>query len=149
MGTSVDIKQEITNKYRGSVKDAGEASGVPMLYVDANGIVDLCSFLQQTEGLDFDYLASLCAVDLSDRFEVVYHIYSLQMKHTLILKVKLNVDTPSIPSVYQVWKAADWQEREVYDMFGINIEGHPDLRRILLEPDWEGFPLRKSYKETD
>ncbi|MHB1457816.1 MAG: NADH-quinone oxidoreductase subunit C [Armatimonadota bacterium] len=85
--------------------------------------------------MDFDYLSSLCAVDLSDRFEMVYHLYSIPMKHTVILKVKLSREVPAIPSVYSVWKAADWQEREAYDMFGIDIEGHPDLRRILLEPD--------------
>lgn len=147
MESLADVRQEVLRRYPGAVRDPGETSGDPMLYVDANRIVNLCSNLKDADGLEFDYLTSLCAVDLSDRFEVVYHLYSLRMKHTLILKVKLNSETPSIPSVFSVWKAADWQEREVYDMFGINVEGHPDLRRILLEPDWEGFPLRKDYKE--
>ena len=146
MESSTDLKQEILEGYP-AAKDAGDAFGDPMLYVDANKIVDICTFLRDAEAFDFDYLSSLCAVDLSDRLEMVYHLYSIRMKHTIILKVKLNSETPSIPSVFTVWKAADWQEREAYDMFGINIEGHPDLRRILLEPDWEGFPLRKDYKE--
>ena len=142
-----DVKQEILKRRGGSVKDAGDAFGDPMLYADANGIADLCAFLKEAEGLEFDYLTSLCAVDLSDRLEIVYHLYSIRLKHTVILKVKLSGDAPSIPTVFTVWKAADWQEREAYDMFGIRFEGHPDLRRILLEPDWEGFPLRKDYKE--
>lgn len=147
MESSADVKQEILTRYQGSVEDAGDAFGDPMLYVNANRIVDLCAFLRDAEGLEFDYLTSLCAVDFSDRFEMVYHLYSIRMKRTLILKVKLNSEVPAMPSVFPVWKAADWQEREAYDMFGISFEGHPDLRRILLEPDWEGFPLRKDYKE--
>jgi len=79
---------------------------------------------------------------------VVYHLYSIPMKHYIVLKVRVGRDDPIIPSVTSVWNAANWQEREVYDMFGIRFEGHPDLRRILTEESWEGFPLRKDYLET-
>ncbi len=146
MASSTEIKQAVLASFASSVDDAGEIDGVQVFYVNSNRIADLCSFLKETNGLQYDYLTSLCGVDYSDRIEVVYHLYSYELKHSLILKVKLNAKAPVIPSVCSVWKAGNWQEREAYDMFGIVFEGHPDLRRILLEPDWEGFPLRKDYK---
>lgn len=146
MESSKDLKQVIAGGLGAGVEYAGEACGVQMFYVNPNRICDVCQFLRDTNGLEFDYLASLCAVDFDDRMEVVYHLYSLALKHMVILKVKVNRKSPSLPSVCSVWKAANWQEREAYDLFGINFDGHPDLRRILLEPEWEGFPLRKDYK---
>lgn len=147
MVSSDEIKLAVSSRFSGAVEVADDNFGVPAFYVNANRIIDLCGFVRDSETLSFDYLASLCAVDYSDRFEIVYHLYSLQLKHSLILKVKINRKIPAMPSVFSIWKAADWQEREIYDLFGINFDGHPDLRRILLEPDWEGFPLRKDYKE--
>lgn len=147
MVSSEQLKTVVLSRFAGSIEEADDNFGVPTFYVNTNRIVDLCGFLKDAEMLSFDYLTSLCAVDYSDRFEIVYHLDSLQLKHSLILKVKLNRKTPVLNSVFPVWKAADWQEREIFDLFGVNFEGHPDLRRILLEPDWEGFPLRKDYKE--
>lgn len=147
MTTSAEIKQALTDKFANSVEDAGDISGVPTFFINARKIKDVCAFLRDTEGLDFDYLNSLSAVDWPERFDVVYHLYSILRKHNVTLKVKLAKENPVIDSVISVWKAADWQEREVYDMFGIEFAGHPDLTRILLEPGWEGFPLRKDYVE--
>ncbi|MHB0998932.1 MAG: NADH-quinone oxidoreductase subunit C [Armatimonadota bacterium] len=145
MAASEEIRQSILQNFANSVEDAGDISGVPTFYINAKKIVDVCAYLKQTDELKFDYLTSLSAVDWPDRFDVVYHLYSISHKHYVTLKVKLDKKNPVIQSVVSVWKAANWQEREVYDMFGIEFEGHPDLTRILLEPSWEGFPLRKDY----
>ncbi|MHB0912468.1 MAG: NADH-quinone oxidoreductase subunit C [Armatimonadota bacterium] len=115
------------------------------LFVPAEEIAEVCAFAK-CEG--FDYLMSLTAVDWADRFDLVYHLYSIPNKSYVTLKVKTERENPVVPSVVSVWKAADWQEREVYDMFGVEFAGHPDLTRILLEPDWEGFPLRKDYDKN-
>ncbi|HUV03652.1 MAG TPA: NADH-quinone oxidoreductase subunit C [Armatimonadota bacterium] len=145
--SSEQIEQAVRNRFPESVEETGEISGVPTLLVRADAILDICAFLKEEPGLSFDYLMSLTAVDWPDRLDVVYHLYSILQKHYVTLKVRADRATPVVPSVTSVWKAANWQEREVYDMFGIRFEGHPDLRRILLEPDWEGFPLRKDYVE--
>lgn len=147
MATSAEIKQALSNKFTDSIEEAEDTFGVPTLFINAAVIKDVCAFLRDTEELDFDYLHSLSAVDWPERFDVVYHLYSISLKHNVMLKVKLAKDDTVIDSVTSVWKAADWQEREVYDMFGIEFAGHPDLTRILLEPGWEGFPLRKDYVE--
>ena len=94
-----------------------------------------------------NYLVDVIGVDHypeTPRFGVVYHIYSISRKLRLRLKVRLN-DGETVPSGTSVWPGADWPEREAYDMFGIVFEAHPDLRRIYLAPDWEGYPLRKDY----
>jgi len=147
MVTCEQIKQAILNQFPDDVEEAGDIFSVSTLFVRADAITDIGAFLKKDPGMGFGYLTSLSAVDWPDRFEVVYHLYSISQKHYLTLKVKVNKENPFLPSVTSVWKAADWQEREVYDMFGIEFEGHPDLRRILLETDWEGFPLRKDYVE--
>ncbi len=145
MSNSEQIEQAIRNRFPDAVESSTEIGGVATLTVGAASIIDICSFLRDDQALRFDYLMSLTAVDWTDRFEVVYHLYSIPMKHYVTLKVKTDRGNPSVPSVTSLWKAADWQEREVYDMFGITFEGHPNLVRILLEDDWEGFPLRKDY----
>ena len=81
--------------------------------------------------------------------EVIYNLYSIPFNHHLMIKVMLPRELPVIESVSHIWKTAEWHEREVYDLFGIKFNNHPDLRRILLPADWEGFPLRKDYKHQD
>jgi NADH-quinone oxidoreductase subunit C len=109
--------------------------------------VEACRFLRDTPGLEFDFLTDLTAVDYParpKRFDVVSHLYSMTQNHMLRVKVGV-ADGEPCPTLVSVWKAANWEERECYDMFGVVFEGHPDLRRILLPEDWEGFPLRKDY----
>jgi NADH-quinone oxidoreductase subunit C len=142
-----DIRQAITSRFPEGVEEATEVHSVPTLYVRMGDLVNICKFLKEEPEFRFDYLMSLTAVDWPDRFEVVYHLYSVPLKHYATLKVKVDKEAPVMPSVTPVWKAGDWQEREVYDMFGIEFTGHPDLRRILLEPGWDGYPLRKDYVE--
>jgi len=118
------------------------------LQVRPEDILSLCRFLHDEPDLAFTFLVDLCGVDhlpREPRFEVVYHLRSLQTKDLIRLKISLPGSSPQVSSVVSVWKGADWMEREAFDMFGITFNGHPDLRRILLTPEWEGYPLRKDY----
>jgi len=115
--------------------------------VKKRAIKGLCGYLKMAAGLKMNCLVDVFGVDYIDRlerFEVVYHLYSIDTKLRLRLKVRLNEDE-DIPSVTDIWRAANFPEREAYDMFGIIFTGHPDLRRIYLAEDWEGFPMRKDY----
>jgi len=109
-------------------------------------IADVCAFAKNELG--FDFLANICSVDnfgSEPRFEVVYELYSVADNHSVRLKVAVSEDAPEVPTVTGVWSAADWHERETYDLMGIRFSGHPDLRRILM---WEGYPyhpLRKDF----
>ncbi len=112
-----------------------------------DNIVEVCMFLRDTPELEFDFLTDLTAVDYPQRpkrFDVVYHLYSMTRNHRLRVKAAV-AESETIQSVTSVWKGANWEERECYDMFGVIFTGHPDLRRILLPEDWEGYPLRKDY----
>ena len=110
-------------------------------------IARIAKFLKETGDFSFEYLKCLTAVDYTDRMEVIYELYSFRLNVGMKLKVVLQPNDLKLSSVASVWAAADWFEREVYDMFGIFFEGHPNLKRILLEDDWKGFPLRKNYTD--
>ena len=105
-------------------------------------------FLQGNSELRFTFLSDVTGVDrfpVEPRFELNYHLLSLDRRERLRLKVRLGSDDPVVESVTTVWPGANWHEREVFDLFGVRFEGHPDLRRILMPEDWEGHPLRKDY----
>ncbi len=99
--------------------------------------------------LKLNYLRNLSGVDMETHMEVAYHLISLETKREYCVKIKTNRETPSIPSVTPVWPTANWNEREAYDLFGIDFPGHPDLRRIMMADDWVGYPLRKDYEPLD
>ena len=108
---------------------------------------EICLFLRDDSSMQFDYLSCLSGVDYNNgTLGIVYHLHSMVHKHKIVLKTFCTKDNPHIQSVSDVWGTANWHEREVFDLFGIIIDGHPDLRRILLPDDWEGNPLRKDYK---
>lgn len=110
-------------------------------------LIEICNFLKDDPALQFNFLSDIAGADYfpkKPRFEVVYHLYSIPKKHRLRLKVTTGEDE-TVPSVTSIWKSADWAEREAYDMFGIVFEGHPNLKRIYMPEEWEGFPLRKDY----
>lgn len=125
----------------------------PYIQIDATKITSVCQFLHDHEQTYFDFLSCLTALDngqTAGTMEVLYHLYSIPYEHSLVLKVILERpkdDTilPKVNSVSAVWQTANWHEREAYDLLGIEFVNHPDLRRILLPKDWEGFPLRKDY----
>ena len=112
-------------------------------------IVSVCGFLKYDQ--KFVRLSTVTAVDrypAEPRFEVVYHLHSIERNQRLRLKARLAGSEPAIESVTAVWKGANWYEREVWDLFGIRFTGHPDLSRIMMPDDWEGYPLRKDYPIT-
>jgi len=129
-----------------AILEVQESFGERTLIADPARIVDLCRHLKSEE--KFLRLSAVTAVDwypAEPRFEVVYHLHSLEKNERLRVKCRLAGGNPVIESVYGVWRAADWYEREVYDMFGIKFLNHPNLVRILMPVDWEGYPLRKDY----
>jgi len=112
--------------------------------VTSESLYKVAEFLKSTPALDFDYLTDLTSVDYTDYFEVVYHLVSLNHNHSMVLKTRCyDCDKPVVPSVVNLWRSADFMEREIYDLMGIVFDGHPNLKRLLL---WEGFaghPLRR------
>lgn len=121
----------------------------PFIEVTPEAIVDISLELRDNPDMLFDYLMCLSAMDFGDSYGVVYHLNSIKHGLKLVLKVKANKENPVVPTVERVWRTADWHEREAYDMMGIVFEGHHNPIRILCPYDWEGFPLRKDYKEPD
>ncbi len=120
----------------------------PWIVVAAGKIQEVAKFLRDETGLRFDSLMCLSGVhyEKEEQLGVTYHLASTSEKHKLTLKVLMPQEDAQVQSVEQIWKTADWHEREAFDMFGIRFEGHPDHRRILCPDDWEGYPLRKDYK---
>ncbi|MDI6655216.1 MAG: NADH-quinone oxidoreductase subunit C, partial [Candidatus Hydrothermarchaeota archaeon] len=112
--------------------------------VKKEALLEVCRYLKENQG--FEHLSSVSGVDYADRFEVVYHLWSYSKKKLLSLKVPLPKHDPTLGSITSIWKAANWHERETYDMFGIIFKGHPNLTRILLPEDFEGYPFRKDYE---
>ena len=142
------IVGRIKEKFPESVLDVSTFRGETTLHLRAGDILPVCRFLHDDPEMAFAYLVDLCGVDdypREPRFLAVYHVGSLKTRLRLRLKVSLPGDSPRLSSVFSVWKAADWLEREAFDMYGITFQGHPDLRRILLTPEWKGHPLRKDY----
>ena len=134
-----------------------ETNGLqPALLINPKQIAEVCLFLRDHPQTYFDFLACLSGVDYDqeNRFGVVYHLASIPFQTQLTLKVSADKpadaeELPSFPTVSNVYRTADWHEREAYDLLGIDFKGHPDLRRILLPDDWEGFPLRADYKSAE
>ncbi|MBU0699916.1 NADH-quinone oxidoreductase subunit C [bacterium] len=159
-----EIIEAIKAKFTDAIEDVNDTLDLTIL-VKKENILEICRFLADTPDLGFDYLSDICGVDYSSsargatsarsatsargatsqsRFDVVYHIYSINKRHRLRIKAAVE-ENENISSVESVWKAANWYEREAYDMFGIVFDSHSDLRRILLPEDWKGHPLRKDY----
>lgn len=145
------IAERIKERFPEEVRATGEFRGQVSVTIRKERLLDICKYLHEEPALDFDYLKDLCGVDYFGkkpvRFEVVYTLYSMRHRHMIRIKAEVPEDAPAIDSVMPVWIGADWHERECYDMFGITFNGHPDMRRILLPEDWEGYPLRKDYPE--
>jgi NADH-quinone oxidoreductase subunit C len=119
--------------------------------VHPEAIVEVCRYLRDDPELKFEILSDLTAIDLpkQEMIQLLYHLYSYTHKHAIVLKVNLPRDNPQVATVENIWKAANWFEREVFDLFGVIFAGHSDLRRILLPEDWVGHPLRKDYVEQE
>lgn len=148
--TAKEIYEKLKEEFTDSIKEFVEEETVdPFIVVDAAKIVHVCVHLRDEAGLKFDYLVNLSGMDYKENLGVVYHLYSVELKHRLVLKVLVDRESPVVPTVERVWRTADWHEREAWDMFGIQFEGHHNLIRILSPYDWEGHPLRKDYKTPE
>jgi len=129
-----------------AITDATLSAGAVTLMIASGRIRDTCRFLKQERG--YVRLSSITAVDRypdEPRFEVIYHLHSIERNERIRLKCHLQSGSANIESVTGIWRAADWYEREVYDLFGVVFSGHPQLKRIMMPEDWEGHPLRKDF----
>lgn len=151
-----EISKSIIAQFGEEAIEKIEESGLQSaLFINTVFLEKICFYLRDQEGFYFDFLNNIAAVDLGEAgFLVTYHLTSIPYQHTLVLKVVVANDRdlqqlPEVPSLAAVWKTADWHEREAFDLMGIFFTNHPDLRRILLPDDWEGYPLRKDYQDPE
>lgn len=142
--TIIDLLQ---SKFAGKILADFADDKHPRIHIDVKEWRPIAEYLRSDSALQFDWLANLSGVDYvaDDQMAVVYDLWSFDLHHTFAVKVFCPRDNPHVPTVVDLWAAADWNEREAYDMYGIIFDGHPDLRRILCADDWEGYPLRKDY----
>jgi NADH-quinone oxidoreductase subunit C len=158
--------EELKQKFGDKICGANLENIDPWVEATPDGLVEVCTHLKNEPSLAFDYLNCISGVDYlhtdekkaakvdwQPHVEVVYHLFSMQHKHSLVLKVILPRwkddqpgQLPELPSVAHIWSTADWHEREVYDLMGVFFTDHPNLRRILCPEDWVGHPLRKDYE---
>jgi len=140
------LVKKLKAKFGDAIGDASEFIGQLSVHVDAQRIVEICNFLKNDKEASFNYLSDLTCVHYPDRrqtpFEMVYNLFAIEENERIRLKAAVK---DSVESVTSVWPSANWLEREVFDLFGVIFTNHPDLRRLLLPPDWEGYPLRKDY----
>jgi len=141
-----DVARRINAELPGSVINSRDGD----VLIELASLPKVARYMKDTEGLEFSFLSSVTAVDYVEYFELVYHLTSLTLNQSVVLKAHCyGRDELTAPSVCSIWRGADFQEREVWDLFGIQFEGHPNLKRILL---WEGFPghpLRKDFLGQD
>lgn len=147
--TAASTVTRLKEKFPQAVIETVEFRDEQTVILHPASLTQVCTYLQKT--LHYNVLSTLTAVDWPERtprFDVVYQLLSLPNQCRLRLKIRVGArgeDHPSVPSVCSIWPGANWYEREVYDLFGITFAGHPDLRRILMPPDWTTYPLRKDY----
>lgn len=141
------ILDQLQEQFGDAVLETSSLCGDDTAVVARDRIREICTWLKETAGLEFDMVLDIAGVDWperAERFDVVYHLYSTDLKHRVRLKVRTDADTP-VQSVVDVWVGANWFERECFDMFGVRFEGHPNLKRLLTFEEFEGHPLRKDY----
>lgn len=140
----------LKQKFSGTVEEIKmppqDLTDMPTFYVQKDSIVEILRYLKEDPNFNYQFLSDITATDEEavPRFYVIYHLFSHQSKSRIRIKTKVG-EEEEIPTAVSVWKGANWAEREVFDMFGIKFKGHPDLRRILMDSRWEGYPLRKDY----
>ena len=140
--SSKEVAAQLGQRFPGSIIEFSDNS----LLISSESLLDLVSFFKTTPGLKFDYLNSITATDYSDYFELVYQLISIEHNHSLALKTRYyDRANPTAQSIVSLYRGADYQEREIYDLMGINFEGHPNLKRIVLWNGFEGHPLRRDY----
>jgi NADH-quinone oxidoreductase subunit C len=144
----VTAPDELAQALRTHFSDVQVARGEVTVIVEAEDLLASLEYLRADAGLEFDFLSDLSATDWPEatpRFWLAYHLYSTRHRHRVRVKVGLLEGHPRVPTVTGLFPTANWLEREVFDFFGVAFDGHPDLRRIIMPDDWEGYPLRKDY----
>lgn len=145
--TNEELKNKISETFTVTFEETGEFLNV---IIPSEELIPLMKTLRNDTSLDFDYLFCLSCVDWKDHLMMVYHLLSKTNNHTLVVKAKItNTVDPVIESVNDIWKTAELNEDEVFDLFGVKFLNHPNLRRLFLEEDWKGFPLRKNYTDAN
>jgi len=145
------VLETLVGKFGDDIVSTHSDFGDDTALVRRERIVEICTFLRDDPGLRFDFAMDLTGVDYlgeEPRFEVVYHLYSLEKKHRVRIKTRVPEEDPVIDSVIPVWAGMDWYEREAYDMYGIVFRNHPNLKRILMYESFVGYPLRKDYPKA-
>ena len=151
--TSEELIEKIKAGLPDLIKDSALPQGDAVIFLDPENLQKVAAFLKDDPSLKFDYLADVSGVDYlieerEPRFEVVYQLYSIDYQHSIRVRVGIEEENPSVPTVSQLWKGALYPEQELFDMFGINVEGHPKMERLIMPKEWEGYPLRKDYPLT-
>ena len=148
--TFEQIHQRLVEKFGDAVGPLSPPKKDPFCVFAGPRLSEICRFLKDQPALHFDFLEDLTATDhpKENLIRVVYHFFSYRHRHLFIAKVELDRKDPQVDSLESLWKAANWMEREVFDLFGVVFKGHSDLRRILMPDDWVGNPLRKDYTES-
>lgn len=146
-----EIHGRLTARFETGVGECTTKAKDPFILIEPAVLPQVGRFLHDDPDLRFDCLSNQSGVDYNAKghIEIVYHLYSYTHRHWLVLKVDVPRDNPVLPSVEGIWKAANWLEREIYDLLGVTFEGHPDLRRLLMPEDWIGHPLRKDFVEPE
>ncbi|MBN2359449.1 MAG: NADH-quinone oxidoreductase subunit C [Deltaproteobacteria bacterium] len=145
-----EIELRLRTRFGAAIREAKPDALDPWIAVDPAALPAVALFLRDAEELAFDDLSILTATDFPpDRIQVAYHLWSYRHHHLLVLKVDLPRAEPGVQTVGDLWPAASWYEREMYDLLGVRFAGHPALRRLLLPEDWEGHPLRKDWREPE
>lgn len=145
--TPAEIIAAIEGQWTGKLLAALPADKHPRVHVAGDQLRSLAEFLHSTPPIRLDWMCNLTGIDYiaEGKMAVLYDLWSFDHRHALAVKAYVERDNPVLPSVSDLWPIADWHEREAFDLLGIRFAGHPDLRRILLADDWEGYPLRKDY----
>ena len=144
--TLQQVVDGLSEKYADKLIEVYQSSGDTFVRVEAEAIVEICTYLRDEQ--HFSFLSDVIGTDRytsNERFEVIYNLLNLRTQTRLFVKARVEEENPVIDSVCDIWISANWNEREVYDMYGIRFEGHPDLRRVFMPEDFEYYPLRKEF----
>ena len=138
--------EDVTHRINEVKPDAAMGHEQGDVWIEPDSLLDVAAFLKETPDLDFAFLTSITGVDYVEYFEIVYHLLSMRHNHSVVLKTRCyGRESPRIPSVVGLWKGAELQEREIWDLMGVRFDGHPNMKRILLWEGFDGHPLRRDF----
>ena len=145
--TNQDIQNTVSS-WKEGLEFTEEESQFLNITVQKEDLHEICSKLRTSPGLDFDYLFCLTGMDWGEELGVIYHLESIDKKHAVVVKVKTSDrENPTLDTVSDIWRTAEFHEMEVFDFFGIRFNGHANMKRLFLPPEWTGYPLRKDYED--